>query len=220
MARLQDPLLWSTLALVCVAVALALGLRRSRAATSREARRRAAVEAARRESLERTAAEIAVAARGLLGSASTVRSTSTEAVESVRATTSTVAHLTQTAMTAALAAETVIGLALRSEKAAVAALAELDRSRAGEPAGEEVARRSGEAIQDLAAALRESAIAARQIAQVAQQQGANFDEVLQALNAIYLATEKSLASNAQVAREARSLDDLASSLRRSCVPAA
>lgn len=223
MARFADPLFWSTVALTCAVLALALALRRNRAALERAASRRARVEAARRETLERTAAEIALAAKGLLGNASSVTSTSAQASESVRATTNTVAHLTHTAMTAAVAAETVIGLALRSEKAASAALAELDRSLAegpGAAGGAEVARRTSGAIQDLAAALQGSAGAAKQIAQVAQQQGAKLDEVLAALNAIYLATEKSLESTEQVAREARSLDDLAAALRRSCGAAA
>jgi hypothetical protein len=219
---LVDPVHWSAAALAVAVVALALGQRRLRADLAREERRRVGLEATHRASYERTAAELTTAAKGLLGNVSAVTETSAQAVESVRSTAGTMTELTHTAMTAAVSAETVIGLARQSERAAdeaLAALAELEVAMAAaEPgrgaAGAELVRRTGTTIRTLAAALREAAGAARNVATIAEQQGAKFDEVQHAMNAIYLATEKSLASTEQVAREARSLDELASSLRR------
>jgi methyl-accepting chemotaxis protein len=303
-----DPFVWIAAVLAVVVVFLSIALRRQRAA-------HAGLEASRRDSFERTATELASAAKGLLGNVSSVTSTSAEAVDHVRATTETMTQLSHTAMTAAVSAETVIGLAHQSERAADEALAvaeergeELSRladdvramaerigrlnvamrdvfeaaamvgfvaersqkvaqsagadgggsqgveriaeemrrhaddarraaqqvravlaevqramtaamsaAEAGErraTGGAELVRKTRKTIRDLAAALRESAGAAKHIAKVAQQQGAKFDEVLGAMNGIYLATEKSLQSTEQVAREARSLDELATSLRR------
>ena len=311
MPILADPWFWIAAVFAVAVVALSLALRRQQAA-------RAGLEASRRDSFERTASELANAAKGLLGNVSAVTSTSAEAAGHVRATTETMTHLTHTAMTTAVSAETVIGLALQSERAAdealaaaeergaeltrlaedvrgmasriarlnvamrdlfetaamvgfvaersqkVAASASAEVANAGEGAGfervaEEMGRHADDArlaaqqvkavlaevqqamaaamtaadagerraaagaelvgktratIHDLAAALRESSGAAKQIAKVAQQQETKFDEVLRAMNDIFLATERSLASTEQVAREARSLDDLATSLRR------
>jgi methyl-accepting chemotaxis protein len=315
MPLLADPLFWIAAVLAAAVVALSLALRHQRA-------QRAGLEASRRDSFERTATELASAAKGLLGNVSSVTTTSAEAVDHVRATTETMTHLTHTAMTTAVSAETVIGLAMQSERAADEALAaaeergnELARlaedvramaariarlnvamrelfetaamvgyvaersqrlaesasaevANAGEGAGfhgvaEEMGRHAEDArraahqvravlgevqqamagamtaaeagerraaagaelvqktrktIHDLASALRESSGAAKHIAGVAQQQESKFDEVLRAMNNIYLATEKSLASTGQVAREARSLDELATSLRRAIEP--
>ena len=303
----SDPFFWTTALLAGAVVLLGLALGRQRAALSRASSGREAL-----------AADLASAAKGLLGNVSSVTTTSAEAVDSVRATAETMTQLTHTAMTTAVSAETVIGLALQSERAADDALAaseqrgeELQRladdvrgmaerisrlnlrmrdlfetaamvgfvaersQRLAESASAEVAKdgqgagfeavaaemrrhaddarraslqvksvlgevqqamaaamssaedggrraeegaalvhRTRRTIRDLAAALRESAGAAKHIARVAQQQEAKFDEVLQAMNSIYLATEKSLKTTEQVAAEARSLDDLAANLRR------
>jgi methyl-accepting chemotaxis protein len=80
--------------------------------------------------------------------------------------------------------------------------------------GAHVASSTGDAIRRLATALRESSQAARDIATVAQQQDHGFDQVLQAMNEIYLATQETMASTQQVASEARALNDLATGLRR------
>jgi methyl-accepting chemotaxis protein len=307
-AFLSDPWFWLSAALLGVILGLCVGLVRARAD--------------RRDSLERTAEELAAAARGLLGNVSAVTETSAQAVDRVRATTETMTQLTHTTMNAAVSAETVIGLAQQSERAADEAIAGADArgeellrladdvrgmaagierlharmrdlfetaavvgwvaershevaeharaeaARAGggdgfrevaeelrrhaddakraaaqvkavlaevsremsaavatagagvarAEAGADSIRRTGRAVKGLAEALRESAGAAKHIAKLAQQQESKFDEVLQSMNAIYLATEQSLAATEGVAGEARSLDALASSLRRAVAP--
>jgi methyl-accepting chemotaxis protein len=308
---------WIVAALILAAAGLGVALLRARAALAAERSRRVGLEASQRESFERTAAELVTAAKGLLGNVSSVTTTSAQAVDSVRATAETMTQLTHTAMTAAVSAETVIGLAQQSERAADDALsaaeargqelalladdvrgmvqrverlnlrmrdlfeaaatvgfvaersqqlaaASADAAKAGDGAGFQgvademrlhaddarraslevkaalaevqaamaaamsaaeaggkraeaaaaLVKRTRKTIGDLASALRESAGAAKHIARVAQQQESKFEEVLHAMNSIFLATEKSLASTEQVAREARSLDELATNLRR------
>jgi len=81
--------------------------------------------------------------------------------------------------------------------------------------GAHVAATSGETIKRLATALRDSSSAAREIATVAQQQDHGIDQVLKAMNEIYLATQETMASTQQVAGEAKSLNVLAQTLKRS-----
>lgn len=81
--------------------------------------------------------------------------------------------------------------------------------------GADVASGAGEIIQRLAAALRDASRAAQEIAAVAQQQDRGIDQVLGAMNEIYLATQQSMASTQAVATEAKALNDLASGLKRS-----
>jgi methyl-accepting chemotaxis protein len=93
------------------------------------------------------------------------------------------------------------------------AAAEMGGQRA--EAGAQVASRTGETIRNLAGALRDAARAARDIARVAQQQENGIEQVLKAMNEIYLATEDTVASTHQVAKEAKSLNQLASNLKTS-----
>jgi methyl-accepting chemotaxis protein len=81
-------------------------------------------------------------------------------------------------------------------------------------AGAQTATRTAETVQDLSAALRDAAKAARDIARVAQQQESGIEQVLKAMNQISLATEGTMASTQEVAKEARSLNDLATTLRQ------
>jgi len=68
-------------------------------------------------------------------------------------------------------------------------------------------------VQNLSNDLREAARAAREIARVAQQQEAAVEQVLKAMAEISHATEDTMASTHEVAKEARSLNDLAHMLR-------
>ncbi len=81
--------------------------------------------------------------------------------------------------------------------------------------GATVASGTGETVRRLATALRESSGAAREIATVAQQQDHGIDQVLKAMNEIYLATQETMTATASVASEAKALNDLALSLKRS-----
>jgi methyl-accepting chemotaxis protein len=80
--------------------------------------------------------------------------------------------------------------------------------------GASVASGTGETIRRLATALRDSSQAAKQIATVAQQQDHGIDQVLKAMNEIYLATQETMSSTQAVATEAKALNDLASGLKR------
>ncbi len=276
------------------------------------------LEQARRDSLTRTASELFHAAQGLLGNVSEFSSTTARTAASVRETTATMNQLSQTASSAALTAETVIGLALQSERVSeeglrhaegasvellrlaedvrglstrieglstrmrdifevatlvsdisdraerVAAAAETAAERAGPAAAElhavasemrglaegtrravddvkgiladvqravlaalsaaesgsaraaagaKVAAETGDVIMGLSTTLRESARAAREIARVAQQQESSIERALKAMNGIAHATDDTMASTQHVAREARSLNALASSLQ-------
>jgi methyl-accepting chemotaxis protein len=80
--------------------------------------------------------------------------------------------------------------------------------------GAAVASSTGETIRRLATALRDSSQAAKEIATVAQQQDHGIDQVLKAMNEIYLATQETMSSTQAVATEAKALNDLASGLKR------
>ena len=80
--------------------------------------------------------------------------------------------------------------------------------------GAQVATGTGETIRRLATALRDSSQAAKEIATVAQQQDHGIDQVLKAMNEIYLATQETMSSTQAVATEAKALNDLASGLKR------
>jgi methyl-accepting chemotaxis protein len=80
--------------------------------------------------------------------------------------------------------------------------------------GAQVASGTGETIRRLATALKESSQAAKEIATVAQQQDHGIDQVLKAMNEIYLATQETMSSTQSVATGAKALNDLASGLKR------
>ena len=275
------------------------------------------LEAARRESFDRTAKELFHSAQGLLGNVAAFTRTSGEAATSVRQTTASMNQLSQAASSAALTAETVIGIALAAERtseqglahaeasggallqlaeevralsrqiealnarmqelydlaglvsavadgsdrlvaaaeelagaagpsgAGLAELAAGMRARSTETrsaasrakhiladvhramlsamsaaeggiakaqTGARTAKETGDTLRTLAGALRESSRAAREIARVAQQQEGAIEQVLKALNELSHATEGTVASTHEVAREARSLNELASFL--------
>ncbi len=80
--------------------------------------------------------------------------------------------------------------------------------------GATVASGTGATIRRLATALRDSSQAAKEIATVAQQQDHGIEQVLKAMNEIYLATQETMSSTHAVATEAKALNDLASGLKR------
>jgi len=108
----------------------------------------------------------------------------------------------------------VKGILAEVHKAMLAAMtaAEVGIRRAEQ--GASVASGTGETIRRLATALRESSQAAQEIATVAQQQDHGIDQVLKAMNEIYLATQETMSSTQAVATEAKALNDLAQGLKR------
>jgi methyl-accepting chemotaxis protein len=80
--------------------------------------------------------------------------------------------------------------------------------------GSRVASTTGEAIRRLAGTLRDSSEAAREIATVAQQQDHGIEQVLKAMNGIYLAAQESMASTQRLVGQARVLSDLSVTLKR------
>jgi methyl-accepting chemotaxis protein len=99
------------------------------------------------------------------------------------------------------------------DRAMAAARASAENGARRAKHGAEVAATTGETIRRLASALKESSQAARAIATVAQEQDRAIDQVLQAMNEIYRATEDTMTSTDQVALEARVLNELATGLR-------
>jgi methyl-accepting chemotaxis protein len=125
-----------------------------------------------------------------------------------------VAEMRHHADDARKAAAQVKGILAEVHKAMLSAMtaAEVGLRRAEQ--GAAVAAGSGETIRRLAGALEESSSAARDIATVAQQQDHGIDQVLKAMNEIYLATQETMTSTQAVATEAKALNDLASGLKR------
>jgi methyl-accepting chemotaxis protein len=113
------------------------------------------------------------------------------------------------------AAAQVKGILAEVHKAMLAAMtaAEVGIRRAEQ--GASVASGTGETIRRLATALKESSEAAREIATVAQQQDHGIDQVLKAMNEVYLATQETMTTTQSVANEAKALNDLATALKRS-----
>jgi methyl-accepting chemotaxis protein len=157
------------------------------------------VEQARREAFERTARKLAGAAQALLGSVAEFTANAAAAAAGVRETTDAIGELSQDAASAALTAETVIGLAVRSERL----LADADPAEGGDAAR----------VRGLAEAVDRSVKGAKEIARVAQRQEVAIEHALRAMNGISHATEETVASTRAVEREARALTDLATSLQ-------
>jgi methyl-accepting chemotaxis protein len=126
-----------------------------------------------------------------------------------------VAELRRQSEDAKKAAGQVKGILGEVHGAMLAAMTAAESGARSAEQGAAVARSTGETIRGLATALQDSSKAAREIATVAQQQDRGIDQVLAALNEIYLATQETMASTQRVAREAKVLDDLAAVLRRS-----
>jgi methyl-accepting chemotaxis protein len=125
-----------------------------------------------------------------------------------------VAEMRHHAEDAKRAAAQVKGILSEVHKAMLASMtaAEVGIKRAEQ--GANVAAGTGEIIRRLATALQESSGAAREIATVAQQQDHGIDEVLKAMNEIYLATQDTMTSTQAVAAEARALNDLANAMKQ------
>ena len=126
-----------------------------------------------------------------------------------------VAEMRRQSEDAEKAAGQVKGILGEVHGAMLAAMTAAESGARSAEQGAAVARSTGETIRRLATALQDSSRAAREIATVAQQQDRGIDQVLAALNEIYLATQETMASTQRVAREAKVLDDLAAGLRRS-----
>jgi methyl-accepting chemotaxis protein len=324
-AHLHQPLLWimDTTPFVLAALGKVIqrqqdDLVRQSAELVRKSDEIVRLEQARRESFDRTAKDLFHAAQGLLGNVAAFTATTAEAATSVRETTAALNQLSQAATSAALTAETVIGIAVQSERqsedglrhaeasseellrlaeevrglarqieavnaelrqvydvaelvgriadgsdrlseaaaelvegggpgaARAEALAADVRRQAGETraganrvrqvmtevhramlaavaaaeggiararTGARTASETGDAIRGLSTALRDSARAAREIARVAQHQEGAIEQVLKAMNELSHATEGTVAQTHEVAREARSLNELASFLK-------
>jgi methyl-accepting chemotaxis protein len=112
------------------------------------------------------------------------------------------------------AAAQVKGILSEVHKAMLAAMtaAEVGIRRAEQ--GASVASSTGETIRRLATTLRDSSQAAKEIATVAQQQDHGIDQVLKAMNEIYLATQETMGATQAVAQQAKGLNDLAQGLKR------
>jgi len=125
-----------------------------------------------------------------------------------------VAEMRHHADDAKRAAAQVKGILSEVHKAMLAAMtaAEVGIRRAEQ--GATVASGTGETIRRLATALKESSGAAREIATVAQQQDHGIDQVLKAMNEIYLATQETMSTTQSVASEAKALNDLANALKQ------
>ncbi len=131
-----------------------------------------------------------------------------------------VAEMRRQADDARRQAAQVKGILGEVHKAMLAAMTAAENGVRRAEQGASVSSATGETIRRLANALKDSSQAAREIATVAQQQDHGFEQVLQAMNEIYLATQETMASTQQVASEAKALNDLASGLRKATQTAA
>ncbi len=103
----------------------------------------------------------------------------------------------------------------KAHKTMMAAMTAAEKGIRRAEHGAEVAGTTGETIQRLTTVLQDSSRAARNIADVAQVQDRGVDEVLKAMNEIYLATEETAERTRKVAGAARALEELAERLGRS-----
>jgi methyl-accepting chemotaxis protein len=84
---------------------------------------------ARRDEAERAAAELVMRSKGLVSAVASLTASTEETAAGVRATTDTVTRLSRSTTASALTAETVVGLALESERAAARGLSIAEQSR-------------------------------------------------------------------------------------------
>jgi methyl-accepting chemotaxis protein len=201
-AHLGQPLLWIMDTTPVVLGGLGRVIVRQHEDLVRRSAEVVRVEQARREGFERTARKLAGAVQALLGSVSEFTATTGAAAAGVRETTEAIEELSQDAASAALTAESVIGLAVRSERL----LAHTDPAGVG--AGD-----IASTVRGLADALDRSVKGAKEIARMAQRQEVAIEHALRAMNAISHATEETVASTRAVEREARALTELATSLQ-------
>ncbi len=82
----------------------------------------------RRDEAERTSSELALRAKGLVGAVASLTSSTEETAAGVRDTSATMSRLSSSATASALTAETVVGLALESERAAARGLSTAEQS--------------------------------------------------------------------------------------------
>jgi len=146
--------------------------------------------------------------------ADTASAEATKAGPAGRGFTGVVSEMRSHADEAKRASSQVKGILSDVHKAMLSAMtaAEVGIRRAEQ--GAQVASGTGDTIRRLATALRDSSQAAKEIATVAQQQDHGIDQVLKAMNEIYLATQETMSSTQSVATEAKALNDLASGLKR------
>jgi methyl-accepting chemotaxis protein len=126
-----------------------------------------------------------------------------------------VAEMRRQAEEAKRSALQVKGILGEVHKAMLVAMTEAADGVVRAEEGALVATATGETIRKLSTALRDSSQAAKDIAMVAQQQDHGIDQVLKAMNEIFLATEETMAGTRRVADDARALNDLANRLDRS-----
>jgi methyl-accepting chemotaxis protein len=131
-----------------------------------------------------------------------------------RAVTALVAELRQQATEAKGAAVKVKAMLTEVHRTMLAAMTAAEVGIRSAEQGAQVASGTGDTIRMLATALQESSQAAKEIATVAQQQDHGIDQVLKAMNEIYLATQETMSSTQAVATEAKALNDLAQGLKR------
>jgi methyl-accepting chemotaxis protein len=125
-----------------------------------------------------------------------------------------VAEMRQHAEDSRSSAQTVKRLLGEGHKAMMAAMTAAERGIQHAERGAEVAGTTGSTIQRLAAALKDSSKAARDIAQVAQAQDAGVDELRKSMNEIFLATEQATSGTADVEASANALAELAERLQK------
>jgi methyl-accepting chemotaxis protein len=123
------------------------------------------------------------------------------------------AELERQSEEARAAASRVKGVLTEVHRAMLAAVSAAEHGIGRAQSGAKIATQTSDTIRGLSTALGESARAAREIARVAQQQEGAIEQALKAMNQISHATEETLASTHEVAREARSLNELASFLK-------
>lgn len=111
------------------------------------------------------------------------------------------------------AADRVRAMLEEMERAMAEAVAAIEAGRKDAAAGAAAAAGTGRTIRALAATIRDSSGAAKEIATVAQQQDRGIEETLKAMNGIFLSVQGAVAQTARVAAQARGLSDLAAGLQ-------
>lgn len=212
----SGPVLW-LLGAVPATLALLGYVTGVRAATLAEEGQAELLRAARvrRDEAEQAAAELVQRSRGIAAAASVLEASTEETAARVRSSSDTLANLSGTATASALTAETVVGLALESERAAARGLSVAEQSR-------EALTRLAEDVQALsqliagldrrmrdlhgvADALSRIADRSRSLARVARQQSDGGVLAPEALPALVARMEGDVEETAAAAASARAI---------------
>ena len=162
------PVLWLLGAVPALLAPLGWALGSQAASIEERRDEMARVSRARRDEAERTSAELVQRASGLVAAVASLTASTEETAAGVRDTSATMSRLSTTATASALTAETVVGLALDSERTAARGLSTAEQSRQALTRLAEEVQALSQLIAGLNERMREVFHVADAVAQIAE----------------------------------------------------